>query len=151
MQARAIKLMASKLAAATLVEGNFTEEGLAGLADTGDMTSELAKELTKGIRDEVEDVSEMFKRMAIIKDETEADENEADYIIIDNAEEIPTETMAETPTQTPIIEIVSVSDKIKRAMLLAKQATQERQKTSVIDYPIYAENDGQFSLLDIAS
>ena len=151
MQARAIKLMASKLAAATLVEGNFTEEGLAGLADTGDMTSELAKELTKGIRDEVEDVSEMFKRMAIIKDETDKVENEADYIIIDNAEEIPTETMAETPTQTPIIEIVSVSDKIKRAMLLAKQATQERQKTSVIDYPIYAENDGQFSLLDIAS
>ena len=145
MQARAIKLMASKLAAATLVEGNFTEEGLASLADTGDMTSELAKELTKGIRDEVEDVADMFKKMAIIKDDTEANENEADYIIIDNAEETPAQT------STPIIEIVSVSDKIRRAMQLAKQATQERQKTAVIDYPVYDDGNGQLSFLDIAS
>ena len=84
-------------------------------------------------------------KMAIFKDDTEANENEADYIIIDNAEETPAQT------STPIIEIVSVSDKIRRAMQLAKQATQERKKTAVIDYPVYAESDGQFSLLDIAS
>ena len=143
MQARAIKLMASKLAAATLVEGNFTEEGLASLGDTADMTSELAKELMKGIRDEVEDVSEMFKKMAIIKDDTESAENEADYIIIDADEE--------TPEETTVIELVSVSDKIRRAMLLAKKANQERQKTAVIEYPVYNESNGQLSLLDIAS
>lgn len=68
MQARAIRLMASKLAAATLVEGNFSEEGLAAMSDCRDMTSQLAKELTLGIRDEVEDVAEMFKKMAIIND-----------------------------------------------------------------------------------
>ena len=83
--------------------------------------------------------------MAIIKDDTEAKENEADYIIIDNAEETPAQT------STPIIEIVSVSDKIRRAMQLAKQATQERQKTAVIDYPVYDDGNGQLSFLDIAS
>lgn len=68
MQSRAIRLMASKLAAATLVEGNFSDEGLAALGNCEDMTSELAKALTKGIQDEVEDTAEMFKKMAIIKD-----------------------------------------------------------------------------------
>lgn len=67
MQARAIRLMASKLAAATLVEGNFSDEGLAAMSDCTDMTSQLARELTKGIRDEVEDVGAMFNKMAIIK------------------------------------------------------------------------------------
>lgn len=71
MQARAIKLMASKLAAATLVEGSFSDEGLAAMSDCSDMTSQLARELTIGLRDEVEDVGEMFKKMAVIKNEPE--------------------------------------------------------------------------------
>ena len=69
MQARAIRLMASKLAAATLVEGSFSDEGLAAMSDCSDMTSQLARELTKGIRDEVEDVAAMYRKMAVIKEE----------------------------------------------------------------------------------
>ena len=80
MQARAIKLMASKLAAATLVEGNFSEEGLAAMSDCRDMTSQLAKELTLGIRDEVEDVAEMFKKMAIINDRGGKTEDMSKYM-----------------------------------------------------------------------
>ena len=67
MQNRAIKLMASKLAAAGIIEGNFTDEGLAAMSDCTDMTTALARELTQGIKNEVEDLSAVFKKMAILK------------------------------------------------------------------------------------
>ena len=63
---KAMKLMASKLAVAGLIEGNFTEEGLAAMSDMKDMTSQMAKELMLGIKDNVEDVAAAFKKMAII-------------------------------------------------------------------------------------
>lgn len=66
MQHKAMKLMASKLAVAGIIEGNFTEEGLAAMSDVQDMTSQMAKELMQGIRDNVEDIAESFKKMAIV-------------------------------------------------------------------------------------
>ena len=120
MQARAIRLMASKLAAATLVEGNFSDEGLAAMSDCTDMTSQLARELTKGIRDEVEDVGAMFKKMAIIKDATVPEEKEENYILTENGTE---ETESVTAANAAEIKILSVSEKIRKAVLLAKQAT----------------------------
>lgn len=71
IQERTLGLMASKLAAAGLIEGQVTDEGLAAMSDCQDLTSQLAKELTRGIRDEVEDLSGAFKRMAILKSEEE--------------------------------------------------------------------------------
>ena len=38
------------------------------MSDCSDMTSQLARELTKGIRDEVEDVAAMYSKMAVIKE-----------------------------------------------------------------------------------
>jgi len=67
MQHKAIKLMASKLAVAGIIEGNFSEEGLAAMSECEDMTTLMAKELMMGIKDSVEDVSSMFKRMALLK------------------------------------------------------------------------------------
>ena len=67
VQNRAVRLMASKLAAAGMIEGNFTEEGLAAMSDCTDMTTALARELTQGIKDEVEDLGAVFKKMAILK------------------------------------------------------------------------------------
>ena len=67
MQNRAIRLMASKLAVAGIIEGNFTDEGLATMSDCADMTTALARELTAGIKNEVEDLSAVFKKMAILK------------------------------------------------------------------------------------
>jgi len=67
MQHRAIRLMASKLAVAGIIEGNFSDEGLAAMSDCADMTTALARELTQGIRNEVEDLSAVFKKMAILK------------------------------------------------------------------------------------
>ena len=67
MQARAMGLMASKLAAAGVLEGNVTDEGLAAMSDCRDLTSQLARELTLGIQNEVEDLAAVFKRMAVLK------------------------------------------------------------------------------------
>ena len=66
MQHKAMKLMASKLAVAGIIEGNFTEEGLAAMSEVQDMTSQMAKELMLGIRDNVEDIAAAFKKMAVI-------------------------------------------------------------------------------------
>lgn len=67
MQHKAIKLMGKKLAVAAIIEGGFSEEGLAAMSQCDDMTSMMAKELMLGIKDSVDDVSSAFKRMAFIK------------------------------------------------------------------------------------
>jgi len=71
MKHRAIRLMASKLAVAGIIEGNFSDEGLAAMSDCADMTTALARELTAGIKNEVEDLSSVFKKMAILKPEAD--------------------------------------------------------------------------------
>ena len=65
MQHKAIKLMASKLAVAGIIEGSFSEEGLAAMSECEDMTTLMAKELMLGIKDSVEDVSAMFNAWQI--------------------------------------------------------------------------------------
>ena len=67
MQHRAMQLMASKLAVAGVIEGNFTDEGLAAMSECQDMTTLLAQELTMGIQNEVEDLTAVFKKMAVLK------------------------------------------------------------------------------------
>ena len=64
MQHKSIKLMATKLAVAGIIEGGFSEEGLAAMSCCSDMTAQMAKELMLGIKDSVEDVSSAFRRMA---------------------------------------------------------------------------------------
>ena len=66
-QHKAIKLMANKLAVAGIIEGQMSDEGLAAMSECEDMLSLMAKELSLGIRDSVEDVSETFKKMALLK------------------------------------------------------------------------------------
>lgn len=140
MQARAIKLMASKLAAATLVEGNFSDEGLAAMSDCTDMTSQLARELTKGIRDEVEDVASMFKKMAIIKDENESEEDLSAYVITDE----------EAPSAYNAVKAVSITEKIERAKLIAMRLCGERISKQITENK-YDFADSQLTLFDIAS
>lgn len=67
MQARAMGLMTSKLAAAGVLEGNVTDEGLAAMSACRDLTSQLARELTLAIQSEVEDLAAVFKRMAVLR------------------------------------------------------------------------------------
>ena len=67
--AKAMKLMASKLAVAGIIEGTFSEEGLAAMSDVKDLTSQMAKELALGIRDNVEDIAAAFRKMAVMNPE----------------------------------------------------------------------------------
>lgn len=74
MQQRTMRLMASKLSAAMVIEGSgFSEEGLAALSQSDDMMALLAKDLVHGIKDSVEDLSAAFKRMAVHNDKSEAE------------------------------------------------------------------------------
>ena len=66
MQQKALRLMASKLAAATVIEGQISDEGLAAMSDCQDLTTQLAKELMRGLKDDVEDLAASFRKMAII-------------------------------------------------------------------------------------
>ncbi len=144
MQERALRLMATKLAAATLVEGNFSDEGLAAMSDSCDMTSELARELTKGIKGEIEDIAEMYKKMAILKDGTAEEEYYSDYII---------EPDAETGNETVTVEsvkVVSISEKIQQAVLLAKRANSIKETKRVKEVETnYSFADSQLSLFDL--
>ena len=66
MQQRALRLMATKLSAATVIEGNISDEGLAAMSDCEDLTTQLAKELVDGIKENTETLADSFKKMAII-------------------------------------------------------------------------------------
>ena len=67
MQQRALKLMASKLSAATMIEGQLSDEGLAAMSECEDMTAQLARELMNGIKENVEDLTAAFRNMAVVK------------------------------------------------------------------------------------
>lgn len=67
MQHKALRLMASKLSAATVIEGQISDEGLAAMSDCQDLTTQLAKELMRGLKDDVEDLAASFKKMAIFR------------------------------------------------------------------------------------
>jgi len=124
MQARAIKLMASKLAVATIIEGNLSDEGLAAMSDCRDMTTLLAKELTLGIKEDVEDVAEMFKKMAVMASDNEDDYIQSDYMIL--------------PESMPQLEEMAISEKmiipIKQKTQTTMPATQAEMVAQKIDF-----------------
>lgn len=69
MQERAVRLMASKLSVAGIIEGGvMTDEGLAAMSESEDMMSALAKELAEGIRHEnaALDIAASFRKMAVL-------------------------------------------------------------------------------------
>ncbi|MBP5717959.1 MAG: hypothetical protein J6X53_03130, partial [Abditibacteriota bacterium] len=96
MQQKAMKLMASKLAVAGIIEGNFTEEGLAAMSDVKDMTSQMAKELMMGIRDNVEDIAASFKKMAIVNP-GRREQPEANALPAPEVAESPASELVEIP------------------------------------------------------
>ena len=81
MQERAVRLMASKLAVAGVIEGGvLTDEGLAAMSESEDMTFALARELAEGIRheDAVEDIAASFRKMAVLHPAQERQVQEAE-------------------------------------------------------------------------
>lgn len=125
MQQRALRLMASKLSAATVIEGNISEEGLAAMSDCEDMTTQLAKELMSGLKENVEELADSFKKMAILGNREAKDKTS---VIAENL-----------PTVQP--EIV-----ITPTVIVPLQQNIQTAKTNGKNY-----NTGQLSLFDLVA
>ena len=65
IQQRALRLMASKLSVATVIEGNLSEEGLASMSESKDMITQLAKEIVDGVKENTDSISFAFSQMLI--------------------------------------------------------------------------------------
>ena len=81
MQQRALRLMASKLSAATVIEGNISDEGLAAMSDCEDLTTQLAKELMMGLKENTEDLADSFRKMAILGNRTEREKQSQSNVV----------------------------------------------------------------------
>lgn len=145
MQAKAMKLMASKLAVAGIIEGTFSEEGLAAMSDVKDMTSQMAKELALGIKDNVEDIASAFKKMAIINPDRA------------RGKEMQTKA-AKVSEQNPVSKLKPVEDAgIRAAQAQNQQAlyegllerTREEQKKKKSKKAVVDEN--QLSIFDFVA
>ena len=135
MQAKAMKLMASKLAAAGLIEGTFSEEGLAAMSDVRDMTSQMAKELALGIKDRVEDIAAAFKKMAIINPDRKA------RVAAQPAAKVPTPEMPTIKAESARVQRQSYDGLLERTLAEQKK---KKSKKPVVD-------EGQFSIAGFAA
>lgn len=137
MQAKAMKLMASKLAVAGIIEGTLSDEGLAAMSDVRDMTSQMAKELAHGIKDNVEDIAAAFKRMAIIN---------SNRRVAPAVQDTPP-AVAALPTERPKVTAI---DSTKQSAVYEGllQRTLEEQKNK--KRPKVVVNENQLTLFDAA-
>ena len=135
MQAKAMKLMASKLAVAGIIEGTLSEEGLAAMSDVRDLTSQMAKELTLGIKDNVEDIAAAFKKMAVINPERRARTAIQPEVEI-AAPEIPT-----IKTESARIQRKTYDGLLERTL---EEQKKKKSKKLVVD-------EGQFSIAGFAA
>lgn len=142
MQAKAMKLMASKLAVAGIIEGTFSEEGLAAMSDVKDMTSQMAKELAAGIRDNVEDIAAAFKKMAIINPERKKTVESAPKTDELSAPETASEAIG------PTVQAVqtAASWEIYEGLLARTQEAKKKRKSKVTEV-----DENQLSIFDFAA
>ena len=135
MQQKCLKLMASKLAVAGLIEGNFSEEGLAAMSDVQDMTSQMAKELMLGIRDNVEDIAAAFKKMAFENPDREVSEVPAEET------SLPPESVPAMIEQPKRVLTAEQEEKLQAAMVQLEQQKAKRTKKT-------QQVENQLSLFD---
>ena len=135
MQQKCLKLMASKLAVAGLIEGNFSEEGLAAMSDVQDMTSQMAKELMLGIRDNVEDIAAAFRKMAFENPDREVPEVPAEET------SLPPESVPSMIEQPKHVLTAEQEEKLQAAMVQLEQQKAKRTKKT-------QQVENQLSLFD---
>lgn len=139
MQQKCLKLMASKLTVAGLIEGNFSEEGLAAMSDVQDMTSQMAKELMLGIRDNVEDIAAAFKKMAFENPDREVP---TPPVVAETTLPLePTPAMIEQPKRVFTVE---QEEKLQAAMVQLEQQKAKRTKKT-------QQVENQLSLFDFVA
>lgn len=142
LQAKAIKLMASKLAVAGIIEGTFSEEGLAAMSDVRDMTSQMAKELAAGIRDNVEDIAAAFKKMAIINPERK---RPAQLTVKENALPEPETPSTDEGNRTRSVQ-AATSWELYEGLLARTQEEKKKQRSKVAEV-----DENQLSIFDFAA
>ena len=142
MQAKAMKLMASKLAVAGIIEGTFSEEGLAAMSDVKDMTSQMAKELAAGIRDNVEDIAAAFKKMAIINPERK---RPAQLTVKENALPEPETPSTDEGNRTRSVQ-AATSWELYEGLLARTQEEKKKQRSKVAEV-----DENQLSIFDFAA
>lgn len=62
MHQRALRVMAPKLSAATVIGENVSEEHLAAMSSCEDMTTQLARELVSGLKENADELAESFRK-----------------------------------------------------------------------------------------
>ena len=102
------------------------------MSDVQDMTSQMAKELMLGIRDNVEDIAAAFKKMAFENPDREAPEVPAEEA------ELPSPTMIEQPKRVFTAE---QEEKLQAAMVQLEQQKAKRTKKT-------QQVENQLSLFD---
>ena len=138
MQQKCLKLMASKLAVAGLIEGNFSEEGLAAMSDVQDMTSQMAKELMLGIRDNVEDIAAAFRKMAFENPDREVPEVPAEEM------SLPLKPVPERIELPKRVLTAEQEEKLQAAMVQLEQQKAKRTKKT-------QQVENQLSLFDFVA
>lgn len=128
MQQRALRLMASKLSAATVIEGNISEEGLAAMSDCEDLTTQLAKELMSGLKENVDELADSFKKMAILGNREQKTDVQPEQAVSDTNEQLKPEI-----TVIPTV-------------ILPMQQTDKTTKANGKNH-----NTGQLSLFDLVA
>lgn len=142
MQAKAMKLMASKLAVAGIIEGTFSEEGLAAMSDVKDLTSQMAKELAAGIRDNVEDIAAAFKKMAVINPNRKTAEQSAAK---EASLPAPNFMPAETDSSTRSVQS-AVNWERYEGLLARTQEEKKKRKSKMAEM-----DENQLSIFDFAA
>ena len=142
LQAKAIKLMASKLAVAGIIEGTFSEEGLAAMSDVKDLTSQMAKELAAGIRDNVEDIAAAFKKMAVVNPNRKAAVQPAAK---ESALSAPNIAPAAVDGGTRSVQ-TAASRELYEGLLARTQEEKKKQRSKVAEV-----DENQLSIFDFAA
>lgn len=142
LQAKAVKLMASKLAVAGIIEGTFSEEGLAAMSDVKDLTSQMAKELAAGIRDNVEDIAAAFKKMAVVNPNRKA---AVQPVAKESAMSAPNIAPAAVDGGTRFVQ-TAASRELYEGLLARTQEEKKKQRSKVAEV-----DDNQLSIFDFAA
>lgn len=153
-QQNLIKLMASKLATANMIEGGYSEEGLSAMCETEDTTTILARELMMGIRSSVEDIGAAFKKMALLHPEEETTGAEPEETVEAQVTDIVDVSEPPVPVVLPErpapVEPIGSAGRVYTAaevaaVLLSNRRYQQRRQRK--EFTV----DGQLSIFEAAS
>jgi len=134
LQSRLLTLVAQKVLAASSLEGEFSEDGLAALAGGEDLTTELAKTLAQSIR--LQDAGRAWKRVSARSQKT--------IPLTAGAPEVVTPTPEPAAAASPAIRTrartlrVSPSERAAPAAAGVTRRRRARRAVRLVELPVFA-------------